>query len=43
MPAVHEKLSEGLQTLKYNIDVYFDNQPVYDASIFSFMETCNGL
>ena len=33
--AVLENLSGGLQTLKYCIYVYFDNRPVYDASLLS--------
>ena len=35
MTAVHENLSGGLQTLKYCIYVYFDNRPVYEASLLS--------
>ena len=33
MTAVHENLSGSLQTLKYCIYVYFDNRPVYEASL----------
>ena len=35
MTAVHENLSGGLQTLKYCFNVYFDNRPVYEASLLS--------
>ena len=35
MTAAHENLSGGLQTLKNYIYVYFDNGPVYDASLLS--------
>ena len=33
--AVHENLSGDLQTLRYCIYVYFDNRPVYDASLLA--------